>query len=253
MEVPSSGYIWTNFDSSSGDVIEVRFSPIDKKFDLYYIINNGPNGSRTDIYDSRNKTFIPRNRCASASCTFRISNFLAEAWGESRAKVFVNDLEVVSDFDGSVARSFTAGQDDGIRIEFNYGGPSDEIGYSLQKLSEPIDYIEWYYNSHGSSAIIPNPYAAVWFDLPAEDNLIVKAGSDIAIQLSSEPQAGSFMVNLKCGILPTIGGEFLSNISDQQTLIPPDHIFTVILDCGSKMTETSESKSGGVELFKVPK
>lgn len=224
VEVPSNGLVWTDFQAAPGDSIEVRFNPVDTNFDLYYLINNGPGGIRTDIYDSRNLTFLPRNRCATTNCTFRISNFLVETWDDSRANVFINGTQVISAFNGSSAQSFNAGQNDIISIDFSFGGQSSEIGYSIQKLDDSIDYIEWYYDSYGSSSIIPNPYVAVSVLLP-EDNLVIPAGEEIEIQLISEPQPGNFTVQLNCGLFQVINGIYETNTNETQNILIPDDFY----------------------------
>ena len=210
LDVPEEGMEWYDFEAKPGDTIEVRFTAVDNPFHLYYVINNGPKGSRTDIYNSTSRTFITRNKCTSGeeACDFKISNAFQSSWDSSTANVFVNNTKVVSDFDGTGSASFSALKDDEIRIEFNFDSSDKDIGYAIQKLRDPIDFIEWYYDSFGTIAMIPNPYSDVMIE-EVEDG--VSAGSDLMIKLVSNPEAKDFIVLLSCGDGLEIQGVVQSN------------------------------------------
>lgn len=215
LDVPEAGMEWYDFEAKPGDTIEVRFNSVDNPFHLYYVINNGPKGSRTDIYNSTSSTFITRNKCTSGeeACDFKISNSFQSSWDSSKADVFVNNTNVVGDFEGTGSGSFSALKDDEIRIEFNFDGGDKEIGYAIQKLKDPIDFIEWYYDSFGTIAMVPNPYSDVMIE-SVED--VVAAGSDLLIKLVSNPETKDFIVFLSCGD----GFEIIQGTVKSNTLEP---------------------------------
>ena len=77
-------------------------------------------------------------------------------WGSSTASFYVNDSPVINDYDGQTGDSFLAGEPDIIKVDFVYAGIRDQIGYIMSLNSDYSSSINWYYDSYGTNALIPN-------------------------------------------------------------------------------------------------
>lgn len=229
------GMVWYNFMASPGDSIEVRVdnsAGAENDHHFYYLINNGPDGGRTNIYDSSSDNFYPRNRCNTSDgvgCTFNLDNMVTHPWGLNRANVLVNDIEQISGFDGTVSVPFYAKEGDVIRIEhyvddlLKSATTDADISctINLSYNSGELDYIEWIVGYFGSAAMIPNPFSQVEIEIPAS-SITIPAGSDLSVKLTSSPSAVSYLVQLKCEGFSVVEIYINSNVDAQPVTIPSD-------------------------------
>lgn len=142
---------WINFDASPGDTLKIVILEYDAPFDLSYVVNNGADGSGTNIYNSTSTTFTPFNSCTENDCQIQIDS---TDFQNNIANVYVNNVLTVENYSGTV-QTFYANVDDTIRVEFTYVEGSD-IKYTLYFTQLGVDNY-WYYNAFGSNTIIYNP------------------------------------------------------------------------------------------------
>jgi len=165
--VPTSGSEWINFAAAYGDNIRVQFigwvgSASNNRFS--YVINNGPDGSGTQIYNSRSATYTPVNICTIGTCQYRIEGVRLDG---STVNVFVNGRIVIENFDGSADQFFTVKAGDVIKTVYTYGGGA------LNALS--ILYLNdfrnlYIYNAFGENAQIysRSPFGGYMYPITQE-------------------------------------------------------------------------------------
>jgi hypothetical protein len=147
--VPSPYSAWINFGASPGDVVSIKM--IGAPF-VSYVVNDGPNGSGTQLYDSTSTTFPPLNTCT-GTCEVEI---LGNAFEGSTCNVYVNNELVLENYDGGQIGTFTVSAGDLILIKLTHAGGSTDLRYNLHSDGSEI-YNEWYYNAFGFNTLIINP------------------------------------------------------------------------------------------------
>lgn len=171
IQSPSSD--WINFAASPTDSLNVEIVGLESynAFTLSYLINNGANGGGTQIFDSKINTFIPTKACLVGPCTDTITG---TAFQQSSAIIYVNNVAVISDFNGS-ERTFTYNPEDLIRIVFTFDSNTNEVSYMLLNTNT-MTTNSWYYNSFGQMASIPNisnptrsPFGGPYYSITAEE------------------------------------------------------------------------------------
>lgn len=221
--VPALGSTMLEFPALPGDKIEVRISEDDNNHDMYYEVRNGPFGTGTVLHDSRSNSFWPRNRCQSdvVECDFTLANLATSTWGTSRAAVYVNDVLKVAEYDGTGSVDFKALKGDVIRVE--HTGPiGSDISCTITLQGDPMDYIEWFIGSFGSSAIIPNPHDPVSISEPQNGAKISAVSGSMSVSLTSSPSPNSipYRVKLECGGFAAVEETIYSNDEEQMLPIP---------------------------------
>lgn len=150
-EIQSPSSDWIVFTASPGDSLNVKITDVSyDSFGLSYLINNEANGGGTQIYDSKSNTFTPTNTCLVGPCTDTINGVNFQ---QSSAIIYVNNVAVISDFDGS-EREFTYYPEDLLRIVFTFDSNVNFVFYFLELDGS---FNNWYYNSNGQNTRIPNP------------------------------------------------------------------------------------------------
>jgi hypothetical protein len=146
----SPGSRWIDFVAAPGDTLSVYLVEFGSP-NFSYVIYNGANGQGSKIYDSTSTTFTPLNTCTSGTCIWSI--YGASSFRTNTANVYVNNMLVLSDYDGNANQEFNVNVNDSIRIVFDY---VSGVSYYFLSYNEG-SYNYWQYDAFGQNTFVYNP------------------------------------------------------------------------------------------------